>query len=84
LWHEAIVNKGREIVEQAFEIIETRMPVDGYVVGPKLSIADAALFYVEFWADKTGLTLPPRCSAHYQRMRARPVVRRVLIEEGYR
>jgi glutathione S-transferase len=84
LWHEAIVNKGREIVEQAFEIIEARLPVDGYVVGPKLSIADGALFYVELWADKTGLTLPPRCSAHYQRMRARPVVRRVLIEEGYR
>ena len=48
------------------------------------SIADAALFYVEFWADKTGMELPPNCLAHYQRMRARPAVHRVLREEGYR
>ena len=48
------------------------------------SIADAALFYVEFWADKLAIDLPENCRAHYQRMRARPVVQRVLREEGYR
>jgi glutathione S-transferase len=45
---------------------------------------DAALFYVEFWADKTGIELPPNCLAHHQRIRARPAVYRVLREEGYR
>jgi glutathione S-transferase len=54
-----------------------------YVTGD-FSIADAALFYVEFWADKIKLELPPNCSAHYQRMLQRPVVRQVLLEEGYR
>jgi glutathione S-transferase len=54
-----------------------------YTVG-NFSIADAALFYVEFWADKIKLELPPNRQAHYQRMLQRPVVRRVLIEEGYR
>jgi glutathione S-transferase len=53
-------------------------------MGAHFTIADAALFYVEFWADKTGLPLPPRCAAHYRRVRARPVVQRVLREEGYR
>ena len=48
------------------------------------SIADAALFYVEFWADKTGMELPANCRAHYERMRGRPAVRQVLAEEGYR
>jgi glutathione S-transferase len=53
-----------------------------YVVG-NFSIADAALFYVEFWADKIKLDLPPNCLAHYQRMLQRPAVRQVLLEEGY-
>jgi glutathione S-transferase len=75
---------GREIVSQAFGVLEKRMPAEGYAVGPQFSIADAALFYNEFWADKIGLPLPPRVEAHYRRVRARPVVRQVLAEEGYR
>jgi glutathione S-transferase len=75
---------GREIVSQAFGILEKRMPAEGYAVGPQFSIADAALFYNEFWADKLGIALPPRVAAHYLRVRARPVVRQVLTEEGYR
>jgi len=50
----------------------------------RFSIADAALFYVEFWADKIKLDLPANCLAHYQRMLTRPAVRQVLLEEGYR
>jgi glutathione S-transferase len=83
-WQAAIVERGREIVREAFDIIEAALPDTGYAGGEKLTIADAALFYVEFWADKVGIVLPPRCQAHYQRMRARPVVRQVLAEEGYR
>lgn len=83
-WLAAIAARGREIVHDAFAIIETRLPEGAYACGLDFSIADAALFYVEFWADKTGIQLPPRCAAHYQRVRARPVVQRVLREEGYR
>jgi glutathione S-transferase len=79
-----IASHGREIVRQAFGILEKRMPAEGYAVGQQFSIADAALFYNEFWADKTGIPLPKRVAAHYQRVRARPVVRQVLAEEGYR
>lgn len=75
---------GREIVSQAFDILERRLPAEGYAAGGHFSIADAALFYNEFWADKVGIALPPRVSAHYKRVRARPVVRQVLAEEGYR
>lgn len=82
--HDDVAAHGREIVAQAFEALEKRIPETGYAVGPKFSIADAALFYNEFWADKTGIVLPPRVAAHYQRVRARPVVRQVLAEEGYR
>lgn len=83
-WQPAIQARGREIIGEAFAVIEARLPETGYALGADFSIADAALFYVEFWADKTGLALPPRCAAHYQLVRARPVVQRVLREEGYR
>jgi glutathione S-transferase len=81
--HEAIQARGREIVAKGFAVMNEIMAGKDYVVG-SFSIADAALFYVEFWADKIKLELPPNCQAHYQRMLQRPVVRRVLMEEGYR
>jgi glutathione S-transferase len=83
-WMQGIQARGREIVAEAFTLIDARLPDTGYAMGADFSIADAALFYVEFWADKTDLPLPPRCTAHYQLARARPVVQRVLREEGYR
>jgi glutathione S-transferase len=79
-----VADHGHEIVRQGFEALERRLPAEGYAVGPQFTIADAALFYNEFWADKLGLALPPKVLAHYQRVRARPVVRQVLAEEGYR
>jgi glutathione S-transferase len=83
-WARVIEACGHEIVERGFRLLEERLPMDGYAAGPKLSIADAALFYVLFWADHIGIPMPERCAAYYQRMRARPMVRQVLMEEGYR
>lgn len=81
--HEAVKARGLEIVARGFAIMHDVLAGKEYVAGC-FSIADAALFYVEFWADKIGIDLPPHCRAHYERMRARPVVQRVLREEGYR
>lgn len=81
--HDAIKARGREIVEQCFAVMNTALAGREYAAG-SFSIADAALFYVEFWADKIGIALPPNCLAHYQRMLTRPAVQRVLREEGYR
>ena len=81
--HAAIQARGREIVGKGLAIVNDVLAGKEYVVG-NFSIADAALFYVEFWADKIKLELPPNCLAHYQRMLQRPAVRRVLLEEGYR
>jgi glutathione S-transferase len=79
----AVKAQGLSIVEQAFAIVNAALPEQGYAAGT-FSIADAALFYVEFWADKSGITLPENCLKHYRLMCSRPVVRRVLMEEGYR
>ena len=81
--HDTIRTRGREIVNQGFAVMEKVLANKEFVVG-SFSIADAALFYVEFWADKLKLDLPPNCLAHYRRMLQRPAVRRVLMEEGYR
>lgn len=80
---EAIKTEGRSIVESALTAIDQEFCGKDYVA-EEFSIADAALFYNEFWADKIGLQLPPFCLAHYQRMKTRPAVRQVLAEEGYR
>ncbi len=80
--HEQIRNQGRNIVQGCLSTIDARIRY-GRIVGEQFSIADAALFYVEFWAAKTGIPLPEACHAHYQRMLQRPSVRQVLMEEGY-
>ncbi len=80
---ETVKAQGREIVANAFVVLDLQLAGKDYVAN-SFSIADAALFYVEFWADKVGIELPPNCRAHYQLMRTRPAVRQVLAEEGYR
>lgn len=80
--HESVKAQGRQIVEQGFAIVNRQLAGRDYVVG-QFSIADAALFYVEFWAERIGIPLPEHCAAHYRRMLTRPAVRQVLAEEGY-
>lgn len=81
--HEAVKQQGLAIIAKAMDIIGKQFIGREYVIG-NFSIADAALFYVEFWAVKTNIKLPVNCMAHYQRMLKRPAVRQVLMEEGYR
>lgn len=83
-WNEAIRAQGRRIVQEAMDVIELGLPETGYAMGADFTMADAALLYVFFWASKTQITLPPRCQALFERIRARPVVHQVLREEGYR
>jgi glutathione S-transferase len=80
--HPQIQRLGRDIVEKGFAVMDRALADRPYLAGA-FSVADPILFYVAFWADKTGLSLPANLHAHYRRMLARPEVRRVLSEEGY-
>ena len=80
--HETVKAQGRQIIDQGFAIVNRELAGREYVA-EQFGIADAALFYVEFWADRTGIPLPEYCLAHYRRMLTRPAVRQVLAEEGY-
>lgn len=93
----AIIEQGRQLVSDALASVDSQLAerFDTEFVNPKtvnpefsntglsLNIADAALFYVEFWADRIGMTLPTCCLRHYQWMLGRTAVRQVLMEEGY-
>ena len=81
--HDAVKAKGREIFEKGLNVMGKALDGREYL-GGRFSIADTALFYVEFWgAERVGMTLPPNCAAHYARMKARPAVRKVLQDEGF-
>jgi glutathione S-transferase len=80
--HEGVRTLGRDIVEKGFTILSDTLGAKTWLAG-SFTVADAVLFYVEFWADKTDIPLPENLAAHYRRMLARPAVQRVLREEGY-
>jgi len=80
--HEAVRAEGRGIVERGFSILSRSFRGAPYLLGA-FSIADAALFYVEFWArTRFGLPLPEPLALHFESLSARPAVQRVLLAEG--
>lgn len=78
---DAVKAAGREIVEKGFAQIDKELEGKDYVAG-KFSIADSAVFFLEFWAKRVGLTMPPNVAAHFERMMARPATQRMLAAEG--
>lgn len=79
---ERVKAQGETIVKKGFALINKQLE-DKHFISAQFSIADAALFYCEFWAVRIGITLPKNCLAHYQRLLKRPAVIQVLKEEGY-
>lgn len=78
---EAVKARGKEIAEKGFALIDKALEGRDYAVG-KFSIADSAVFYVELWSKRVGVSLPSNCAAHLERMLARPSVQRVMQQEG--
>ena len=81
--HGSIKAQGRALVEKGFAILNKTLEGRSWIAGD-FSVADAVVFYVEFWADKLDMALPKNVLAHYRAMLARPIVSQVLREEGYR
>ncbi|HEX5326450.1 MAG TPA: glutathione S-transferase C-terminal domain-containing protein [Acetobacteraceae bacterium] len=77
-----VKERGKEMAEKGLAIMDKALAGKDYVVGA-FSIADAALFYVEFWAAaRLHIPLPANCAAHYKRMLARPAVQKAMQAEG--
>lgn len=81
--HDKVKARGREILDKGLQLLDSVLEGRDYLAG-SLSVADAALFYVEFWAaERLQIALPANCAAHYQRMKARPAVQKVLATHGF-
>jgi len=80
--HDSIRARGRENFAKGLAIMDQALAGKEYVIG-RFSIADAALFYVEFWATRANVPLLANCAAHLARMKARPAVAAVLKQEGF-
>jgi glutathione S-transferase len=79
---DTVRDEGKKIFAEGFDIMEKTLNGKDWVLD-HYSIADAALFYVSFWAEgRKTLELPPAVAAHYQRMKARPAVQRAMQAEG--
>lgn len=78
---EAVKARGKEIAIKGFDTLNATLEGKDYAIGP-FSIADSAVFYVEFWAGRVGIPLPANCAAHFERMKARPAVQRTMQQES--
>jgi glutathione S-transferase len=77
----AVRAKGLGIVNAGFALLAAPLADKDWLLGP-YSVADAALFFLEFWAkERFALEMPGAIVAHYDRMRARPAVAAVLRTE---
>jgi glutathione S-transferase len=78
---DAVKDRGKGIIEKGFALLDKALAGKDYAVGD-FSIADAAIFYVCFWAGRISLPLPPNLAAHQARMLARPAVKATMQQEG--
>lgn len=53
-----------------------------YLFGPRFTVADAYLFVMLRWALAFGVQVPLALLGYFERVEARPAVRRALAEEG--
>lgn len=78
-----VVEQGKANAAKYFDTLEKTWRGGDYVLPTGYSVADAALFFVEYWAARrSGMTLPPHLDAHLKAMLARPAVQRALEQEG--
>jgi len=78
----AVKEAGIAVISKGFELLAAELGDKDYLLG-EFSIADAGLFFLEWWAiARAGLAVPPAISAHLERMKTRPAVQRALAKEG--
>ncbi len=81
---EAMKRKVPQSVGECFELIEREFLAGPWVLGEHYSVSDMYLFTLAQWLEADGVEPArlPKVSAHRQRMRADPLVARVLAAEA--
>jgi glutathione S-transferase len=79
----AVIEQGKALAQKYLGLIDAHWAGGTWALPSGYSVADSALFYVEYWhARRAGMALPPHLAAHLAAMLARPAVQRALATEG--
>jgi glutathione S-transferase len=73
--------QGQEMSQKGLALIDKQLADKDWLIG-EFSIADCALYFFEFWANRVGWPMPANVAAHFARMNARPSVKNMLKMEG--
>jgi len=81
---EAMKKKVPQTVGECFELIEREFFVGPWVLGERYGVSDMYLFTLANWLEGDGVDPArfPKVSAHRERMRADPIVARVMAAEA--
>lgn len=80
--HDKIRERGKQAVLAGLDVVNEQLAGKEFIAGD-FSIADAALYYVEYWAsDVAKWPLPANVQAHFERMKTRPSVQASRKQEG--
>jgi glutathione S-transferase len=71
----------KETIGQRLGFIAERLKGD-YLLGSRISVADAYLFVMLLWSKRMGIAIPQPLSAFFDRMKERPAVQLALEHEG--
>ncbi|MBO1074055.1 glutathione S-transferase family protein [Roseomonas marmotae] len=78
-----VVEQGKALAAEYLGLIDQNWKGETWVMPQGYSIADASLFFVEYWAVKrVGMPVPARIEAHLKAMLERPAVQRALTASG--
>ncbi|MBI0536683.1 glutathione S-transferase [Roseomonas sp. KE2513] len=81
--HPQVIAQAQENADKFFELLDRNWTGDTWILPEGYSVADAALFFVEYWqAKRVGKPLPPKLDRHLKAMLERPAVKRALEQEG--
>jgi len=81
---EAMKRKVPQSVGECFELIEREFFVGPWVLGERYTVSDMYLFTLANWLEADGVEPArfPKVATHRERMRADPVVKRVMAAEA--
>lgn len=82
--HASMQAKVAQNMGECFELIEHDYLQGPWVLGERLSVADAYLFTLSSWLEGDGVDIArfPRVADHFARMKALPAVAKVLAAES--
>jgi len=77
-----VVAQGKALAEKYLALLAQSWTGAEWLLPSGFSVADCALFFLERWCLRAGITPPARIAAHYEAMMARPAVARALAAEA--